>query len=183
MTPFTRRALWLDDQLGGGHERLLRRQLAMFAKAGIEVLKASDLDSFAGHLLDRWRPQTGTVDIQLLVLDLMVPQMHGVRDYGALGLTTTDVEVYTCGAQLIEILFGGVDPYPGHRADWNGGVLSALRGLPTCVLSTNEHGQASFSRYRFPIDKPIEFFYKDAHDDRLEQSFGAWLKRGGASRP
>jgi hypothetical protein len=174
------RVLWFDDQLCGYQERLLKRQMRIFEAAGVEILKAPDLDTFARHLTDHWRAQDNTVDIQYLVLDLMVPQMHGVRDYSALGLRTTRVSVYTFGVQLLEILFGEPPPYPEHRQRWNGGLLDALCDIPTCVLSTNERGHASYGQYRLPPNRVIDFFWKDAPDDQLNSKLRRWLGRESA---
>jgi hypothetical protein len=177
MTKESRIALWLDDQLGGYQERLLRRQQAIFDKAGVEVLPAPDLVTFVRHLSARHDRIANVIGIDYLVIDLMVPQMSAVRDFSALGIATTLIEEYVFGLQLATILFSSEPKYPDHRSAWNDGLLTALRDVPTCILSTNERGEANFAQFRLPEEKKIEFFWKDAGDAVLDGSFGAWVRR------
>lgn len=177
MTAQARRALWLDDQFGGYQHRLLKRQCELARRAGVEILEAPDLHAFVDHLQAHWDPDRQVLDIHYLVLDLMVPQMSGVLNFNALGISTTLIEVHTFGVQLAVILFGHEPPYPKHRRTWKGGLLETLRDVPACILSTNEGGAATFNRYRLPHDKRIDFFWKDAREEQLEQSFGSWLRQ------
>ena len=176
-----RRALWFDDQLVPSQERLLRRHIALLAREGVELVRAPNIATFARRLDEHWQEDTKTISVDLLVLDLMVPQMRGVRDFRDLGLESTRLDEYTCGIQLAEILFGHVEPYPDHRSAWKNGRLCGLEKVPTCVLSTNEGGRQAFDRYRLPIDKDVQFFWKDAPDDKLDSTLGAWVRKCAVS--
>ncbi len=168
-----KRVLWFDDQLVEHQQRLLRRYLDFFDDVGVDLVKAYDPQTFVKALKDNCPPAGGAVTIDALVLDLMVPQQRGVATFAAFGLPHVRIDVYTCGVQVAEILFGTV--YADHRRTWEGGLLQRYANLKCCILSTNEEGLSAFSGARFGKKAGPTIFWKDAPAGHLEAELRAWL--------
>lgn len=162
----TKSILWLDDQLAPHQAGQIEKYKSIFIDNGLNLLTATDIDSFAIHL--KGSVFNGQTTLSALVIDLMLPHMPISSNFALLGKPKFPINTHIAGASLLQLM--RAERYELHRKQFQNGLLQIFENLPVCLLTSSSEAQQDLDQVGVSDATCV---WKDAGD--VESQLKNWI--------